>query len=74
MFGPRLLHTSNIVFKKCGTHLWVLVPRLRNPGDGPAHDRWGAGEKELSLLGHINTPEMNLPGTDSHISDLNIHI
>jgi len=28
MFGPWLLHTSNIVFKIC-------VPPLRNPGDGP---------------------------------------
>ena len=35
MFGPRLLHTSNIISKKCAP-LWFLVPLLRNPGDGPA--------------------------------------
>ena len=25
-FGPRLLHTSNTVFKKCGPSIWFLPP------------------------------------------------
>ena len=25
-FGPRLLHTSNIVFEKCGPPFWFLAP------------------------------------------------
>jgi len=33
--APRLLHTSNIVFEKCGPSLWLSSPLLRNPGDGP---------------------------------------
>jgi len=39
----RLLHTSNTVFKKCGSPCWFLAPPsgfwpplLLNPGDGPA--------------------------------------
>ena len=35
-FTPRLLHTSNSVFKKCGPPFWFLAPLLLNPGDGPA--------------------------------------
>jgi len=35
MFGLRLLHTSNIVFKKCGPPCAFWTPLLRNPGDGP---------------------------------------
>jgi len=39
--APRLLHTSNTVFKKCappsgfGPFFWFLSPLLLNPGDGP---------------------------------------
>jgi len=33
--APRLLHTSNTVFLKCGPPLWFLAPLLLNPGDGP---------------------------------------
>jgi len=33
MFGPRLQHTSNIVFKKCPPFV-VFAFQLRNPGDG----------------------------------------
>ena len=36
MFGPRLLHTSNIVFKKFRHSCGFWPPLLRNPGDVPA--------------------------------------
>ena len=35
LFSWQLLHTSNIVFKNVPP-LWLLVPMLRHPGDGPA--------------------------------------
>jgi len=38
MFGPRLLHTSDIVFKKCFPLFVVFAPQLRSPGDGPVHN------------------------------------
>jgi len=34
--APRLLHTSNILFKNVAP-LWFLSPLLRNPGDGPEY-------------------------------------
>jgi len=37
MFGPGLLHTSNIVFKSCGP-LVIFGPWLGNPGDGPGNN------------------------------------
>jgi len=36
MFGPRLLHTTNIVFKNVPPPLGAVGPLLRNPGEGPA--------------------------------------
>jgi len=38
MFGSWLLHTSNIVFKKCAPPSDFWLPRMRNPGDGPVSD------------------------------------
>ena len=42
--APWFLHTSDIVFQKCGRPFWFLAPPsgfwsplLLNPGDGPVH-------------------------------------
>jgi len=35
VLAPRLLHTSNIIFKNVAPFCF-LAPLLRNPGDGPA--------------------------------------
>jgi len=33
IFGPRLVHTSNIEFKNVLPSMWFLPPLLRHPGD-----------------------------------------
>jgi len=49
---PRLLHTSNIVFKKCAPTCGFWSPLLRHPGDGPAQHTTGC-----STLGDtLSTP------------------
>ena len=47
MFDPQLLHTSNILFLKCGPPLWLLPPLMRNAGDGPGDIAIAFGRKSL---------------------------
>ena len=58
MFGPRLLHTSNIVFLKCAAPCGFWPPLLGNPGDGPATGapNWSVVNLK-SGIGHPGMPQ-----------------